>query len=153
MTSAYFFGWDYTINKQETTAWQLVNRNANFFTKRIDSNRELECSTSDLLSTVNTACRQHSNGNQCWEITASLHEEICVRMIWGVYSMFATCCICHLFPSFSHLLCFVMRISFCWTLSLIVKWGYGYLKAQLDGNFYLRTLCIWHIVWPMLLLS
>jgi len=49
-----FFGWDYTINKQEKTAWQLVNRKADFFTKRIDSrnelnridsDRELECST------------------------------------------------------------------------------------------------------------
>ena len=57
MTSAYFFGWDYTINKQEKTTWQLVNRKADFFTKRIDridshiesnridSNRELECSS------------------------------------------------------------------------------------------------------------
>ena len=43
--SAYFFGWDYKINKQEKTAWQLVNGKADFFTKRIDSNRELECST------------------------------------------------------------------------------------------------------------
>jgi len=39
MTSAYFFGWDYTINKQEKTAWQLVNQKANFFTKRIDSHK------------------------------------------------------------------------------------------------------------------
>jgi len=31
------------------TAWQLVNRKADFFTKRIDSNRELECSTSRRL--------------------------------------------------------------------------------------------------------
>ena len=33
MTSAYFFGWDYTINKQEKTAWQLVNRQADFLLK------------------------------------------------------------------------------------------------------------------------
>ena len=55
--SAYFFGWDYTINKQEKTAWQLVNRTADFLlnesiridshneSNRIDSNRELECSS------------------------------------------------------------------------------------------------------------
>ena len=38
-----FFGWDYTINKQEKTAWQIinyiVNRKADFLTKRIYSNR------------------------------------------------------------------------------------------------------------------
>ena len=57
MTSAYFFGWDYTINKPEKTAWQLVNRKADFLlnesiridsrneSNRIDSNRELECSS------------------------------------------------------------------------------------------------------------
>jgi len=42
MTSAYFFGWDYTINKQEKTAWQLVNRKADFFTKRVDSDWSAE---------------------------------------------------------------------------------------------------------------
>ena len=31
MTSAYFFGWDYTINKQEKLHDQLVNRKADFF--------------------------------------------------------------------------------------------------------------------------
>ena len=48
--SAYFFGWNYTIDKQKT-AWQLVNRKADFLqnesiriTNRIDSNSELECS-------------------------------------------------------------------------------------------------------------
>jgi len=56
MTSAYFFGWDYTVNKHEKTTWQLVNRKADFLlnesiridshneSNRIDSNRELECS-------------------------------------------------------------------------------------------------------------
>jgi len=41
MTSAYFSGWDYTINKQEKTAWQLVNRKADFFykTNRFESIR------------------------------------------------------------------------------------------------------------------
>ena len=56
---SWFFGWDYTINKQEKTAWQLVNRRPIFLlnesiridshneSNRIDSNRELECSRRD----------------------------------------------------------------------------------------------------------
>ena len=56
MTSAYFFGWDYTINKQEKNCMTTSESKGRFFyktnrfesiriTNRIDSNRELECST------------------------------------------------------------------------------------------------------------
>ena len=40
------------------TAWQLVNRKADFFTNRIDSNRELECSTNSVaIRPVALSCR------------------------------------------------------------------------------------------------
>ena len=61
-----FFGWDYTTNKQEKTAWQLVNRKADFFllnesiridshneSNQINSNRELECSSCDFTISGN----------------------------------------------------------------------------------------------------
>ena len=57
MTSAYFFGWDYTINKQEKlhdNEWierpiflqnESIRIDSHNESNRIDSNRELECST------------------------------------------------------------------------------------------------------------
>ena len=73
--SAYFFGWDYTINKQEKNCMTTSESKGRFFnqtnrfksiriTNRIDSNRELECSRSAESTSPGLGSRSASTSSR-----------------------------------------------------------------------------------------
>ena len=108
---------------------------------------------SDILSTRHVS---NTSMGAMLRISASSQEEICIGLIWKLWSMYGmltACCGCYLFLSFSSCCAIWWEILFVELSHWLWSEDMDIWKHNLDGNFYLRTLCIWHMVCPVLLLS